>query len=330
MAYRLYGALASPYSIKMRAILRYRRIVHTWHDGPERQDALKQVRAPVIPVLRFPDGRYANDSTPLIYALEELHDGRGIVPPDPAMAFLAHLIEDFADEWLTKAMFGWRWLAEVDQVQMSRWLAFDMMRGGGLEQSQAAGEAFRARQVGRMGMVGCTEENFPLIEASARAVLAALEAHVTDTFFLFGTRPSLAEFALLGQLSQLATDPTPQALMRSDYPYTYRWLTHLDDLSGIEGEWADAPCDAALAIARTAGDVYAPFLAANAAALAAGEENFAFTAMGRSYAQGTFKYQARCLADLRARYAALGSGDTARAAGWIGPAWTGLLEQQET
>ena len=37
-------------------------------------------------------------------------------------------LEDFADEWLTKAMFGYRWLAEVDQVQMSRWLAFDNLK----------------------------------------------------------------------------------------------------------------------------------------------------------------------------------------------------------
>lgn len=31
--------------------------------------------------------------------------------------------------------------------------------------------------------------------------------------------------------------------MRADYPYAYRWLLHIDDLSGIEGEWdaADAP-----------------------------------------------------------------------------------------
>lgn len=316
--YTLYGALGSPYSMKMRAVLRYRRLPHRWRHGTEAQSAQGKVKAPVIPILEYPDGHFANDSTPLIYDLERRHRDRSIVPPDPARAFLAHLIEDFADEWLTKAMFGYRWLREVDQVQVSRWLAFDRMTGGGIVQSQAAAEIFRARQVGRMEIVGCTEANFPLIEASTRAVLAALEAHVTDRHCLFGTRPSLAEFGLYGQVSQLGADPTPEAMLRRDYPYVLRWLLHIDDMSGIEGDW-DAP-EAPLAPAATAllaviGSVYSPFLLGNAAALAAGAESFEFDAMGHRYRQGTFKYQAKCLADLRARFESLPAG----ARGWLTP-----------
>ena len=277
--------------------------------------SLQKVRAPVIPVVEYPDGGFHNDSTPLIYDLEKRHLERGVVPPDPAQAFIAHLIEDFADEWLTKAMFGYRWLEEVDQIQMSRWLAFDAAKGGGLENSQSFAEQFRSRQVGRMALVGCTQENFPLIEASTRAVLAALEAHVVDKHFLFGSRPSLAELGIFGQISQLGVDPTAQTMMRADYPYSYRWLAHIDDMSGIDGEW-DAPhavfrpvVDKLLAIV---GEVYVPFLLANAKALAAEEETFEFEAMGLSFSQGTFKYQAKCLADLRARYAALGGDARAK------------------
>jgi glutathione S-transferase len=307
--YTIYGALGSPYSMKMRAVLRYRRLPHIWVHGPEAMGiAGSKVKAPVIPVIEYPDGSFHNDSTPLIHDLEARHAGRSIVPPDPARAFLAALTEDFADEWMTKAMFGYRWLADVDQIQMSRWLAFDQMKGGGLARSQQAAEMFRARQVGRMAIVGCTEANFPLIEASTRAVMAALEDHVTDRHCLFGTRPSLAEFGLYGQVSQLGVDPTPEAMLRRDYPYTLRWLLHIDDMSGIDGEW-DAP-DAPLSpvvgkLLTVIGDLYFPFLVANAAALAAGADTFAFTAMGHRYSQGTFKYQAKCLAELRARFAAL-------------------------
>ena len=323
--YKLYGALGSPYSMKLRALLRYRRLPHLWVDGAATREALGQVRAPVIPVLQYPDGHYDNDSTPVLYDLEERHAERRVVPDDPAQAFIAHLLEDFADEWLTKAMFGYRWLEEVDQIQMSRWLAFDNMKGGGLEQSQHFAEQFRARQVGRMALVGCTHENFPLIEASTRAVLAALEAHVVNRHCLFGTRPSLAEFGIYGQLSQLGTDPTPQAMMRADYPYTYRWLAHIDDMSGLEGAWEPGFAPVVAELVRIAGQVYVPFLRANEQAAEAGEETFRMEAMGLPYTQGVFKYQLKCLRELRARYARLEGAARAEVDSVLGQVWLELI-----
>ena len=323
--YKLYGALGSPYSMKLRALLRYRRLPHLWVDGAATREALGQVRAPVIPVLQYPDGHYDNDSTPVLYDLEERHAERRVVPDDPAQAFIAHLLEDFADEWLTKAMFGYRWLEEIDQIQMSRWLAFDNMKGGGLEQSQHFAEQFRARQVGRMALVGCTHENFPLIEASTRAVLAALEAHVVNRHCLFGTRPSLAEFGIYGQLSQLGTDPTPQAMMRADYPYTYRWLAHVDDMSGTEGEWEPGIAPVVAELVRIAGQVYVPFLRANEQAAEAGEETFRMEAMGLPYTQGVFKYQLKCLRELRARYARLEGAARAEVDSVLGQVWLELI-----
>ncbi len=316
--YILYGALGSPYSMKVRAVLRYRRLPHRWVHGPEAMAiAGSKVKAPVIPVLEYPDGSFRNDSTPLIHDLEARHPERSIVPPDPAQAFLAALIEDFADEWLTKAMFGYRWLRDVDQIQMSRWLAFDQMKGGGLDRSQAAAEMFRARQVARMAIVGCTEANFPLIEASTRAVMAALEAHITTRHCLFGTRPSLAEFGLYGQVSQLGVDPTPEAMLRADYPYSLRWLLHVDDMSGIDGEWdaSDAPlAPVVTALLGIIGAVYLPFLVANDAAIAAGADTVSLTAMGHDYNQGSFRYQAKCLAELRRHHGALPDDARARLA----------------
>ncbi len=308
--YTLHGALASPYSMKMRALLRYRRITHIWSHGANAQEARANVKAPVIPVLEYPDGSFANDSTPLIYDLEARHADRSVIPDDPAAAFLAHLIEDFGDEWLTKAMFGYRWLEEVDQEQMSLWLAFDAFKGGSLAQIEGFAANFRERQVGRMPLVGCTRENFALIETSTKAVLRSLEDHVTNEHWLFGSRPSIAEFGIYAQLSQLGVDPTAQSMMRAEFPYTYRWLLHIDDASGIDGEWnaaGDAFKPVVHGLLAEIGRVYVPFLLANAAAAEAGEATFSFEADGLPYEQGTFKYQLKCLADLRSRYAALDS-----------------------
>ena len=84
--YTINGALGSPYSMKMRALMRYRRIPHLWVHGPDARYALTKVRAPVIPVMEYPDGTFHNDSTPLIYDLEARHTERSVIPTDPATA----------------------------------------------------------------------------------------------------------------------------------------------------------------------------------------------------------------------------------------------------
>jgi glutathione S-transferase len=313
--YTIHGGLGSPYSMKMRAIFRYRRLPHVWKqvDMTDRSMFAK-VKAPVIPIIEFPDGSWHNDSTPMIFTLEKQHSERSIVPDDAGQAFLAYLLEDMADEWGTKAMFHYRWFRERDQKQMSEWLSFDRLHGQGRDAILQSAAIFRARQVGRMALVGCTPENAPIIEESARQIMALFELHVTQKSYLFGSRPSLADFGWMGQLSQLAVDPTPDDLMREIAPFTFRWLMNLDDASGVDGAWDDPSAPASPAIKgllKMAGEVYFPFLLANAAAFEKGEKTFSVTLLGHTYSQGSFRYQQRCLWDLREAYARL--DDTAKA-----------------
>jgi glutathione S-transferase len=314
--YTIHGGLGSPYSMKMRAILRYRRLPHIWKqvDMTDRS-IFAHVKAPVIPIIEFPDGSWHNDSTPMIFTLEKLHTERSIVPSDPGQAFLALLLEDMADEWGTKAMFHYRWFRERDQKQMSEWLSFDRLHGRGRSTIEKAAEMFRARQVNRMALVGCTPENAPIIEESAREILMLFESHVTEESYLFGSRPSLADFGWMGQLSQLAVDPTPDELMRDIAPFTFRWLMNLDDASGVEGEWRDAnaPLPAAVAgFLKMAGEIYFPFLLANARAFEKGEPTFSVELRGKTYSQGAFRYQQRCLWDLREAYRKLDAAAKAK------------------
>ena len=100
---------------------------------------------------------------------------------------------------------------------------------------------------------------------------------------------------------------------------------NIDDLSGIEGEWEDGFAPAVRELVRISGAVYAPFLAANARAIAAGEAEFSMQAMGLNYSQGSFKYQVRCLADLKARYGELDLRARTAVDPILGPDWIALL-----
>ena len=159
-----------------------------------------------------------------------------------------------------------------------------------------------------MVILGATEENKPLLEESYLRMLAAFEPHIGMTRYVFGSRPSLSDFAWFGQLSEMATDPTPMRIMRANAPFTDHWVRRLDDTSGVEGDWY--PREQALggmaeALLRIAGELYLPFLAANAKAFAEGLDRLEIMVWGLPYALAPFKYQVKCLQQLRDRFAGL-------------------------
>ena len=313
-AYEIYGALGSPYSLKVRAALRAKRLPHTWTGmtAQDRARVMPNVKAPVIPVIRKPDGSWTNDSTPFLLSLEA--EGRALVPDDPALQFACLLIEDMADEWFMKAMFHYRWAYAEDAEWCANWLMFDSLPNAGRTDVESAAATIRSRQISRMALVGCTPETAPVIEASWKRTCRALEEMATGpTRFLFGDRISLADVALYGQLKVMSVDPTPMAWLRAETPYLYRWLDMADDASGLEGTWlpaADALATGPVkALLAQAGDTYLPFLQANAAALATGAETFEVTLENSRYTQGVFKYQAKCLDTLRKAWSGLGDTD---------------------
>jgi glutathione S-transferase len=296
--YKLYGGGGSPYSRKMRAIMLYRRIPHIWVQvTPEVRKNIKHDGPPVIPVLQLPeDGSLHVDSTPLALSLEERHSGRSIIPDDSTMAFLNHLIEDMADEWVTKMMFHYRWFLEIDQAYSSRQIISDNTPGLRGEALDKAAKMIRDRQVSRMPMVGCTEQNAPVIEESYIALSDILDSFVTRDEYLFGTRPSLADFALYGQLRTLSADHTPMLIMRDRVPSVYDWIHRLDDSSGIEGDWHgfNQMRPEVIQLLEFASKYYLPFMQANYSALMNGEETIEVELAGKPFSQAPFKYQAKC------------------------------------
>jgi glutathione S-transferase len=320
---KIVGAPGSPYSRKLRAVLRYRRIPHRWVVRGSHAD-LDTPPTPVslLPVLVFPGRDGAEDeagidSTPLIRRLETMYSGRAVLPRDPALAFVSSLLEDYGDEWLTKAMFHYRWVYEADIDKAARILP--LWRGTNRPDAEIAklSKMFAERQIDRLWVVGSNETTGPVIEASYERLLRLLDAHLAEHLFVLGGRPSSADFALYGQLTPLTGfDPTSAAVALDLAPRVVAWVDLVEDLSGFEYEGAaegwfsrDSLPATLGALLCEVGRVYAPFLLANADALERGAERVECVIDDAKWVQKPFPYQGKCLRALREEYAALAPDD---------------------
>jgi len=305
----------------MHAVLRYRRIPFRWIVRGSPDDVgTPDVPVQLIPVLVTPGENGAPDtsmidSTPIIRHLETVASERSVIPSDPVVAFLDALVEDYGDEWLTKAMFHYRWAYEADIDKAGKILPlWQDIRGGG-ERLAKLSKAFCERQIGRLGVVGSNPTTGPLIEESYRRFLRALDARLQEARFVMGDRPGAGDFGVYGQLTQLAAfDPTCAAVTLEESPRVYAWCQLMEDLSGLEpseDDWVkrDAIPAGLGGILEEVGRVYAPFLLGNAAALERGDAQVECEIDGHKWVQKPFPYQGKCLAALRKGYAALGSGD---------------------
>ena len=325
------GVPGSPYTRKMLALLRYRRIPYRFIQGMNQgmiQGAnvggdLPQPKVGLIPVLYLPNEQgelvAEVDSTPLIRRLEQEYAGREAVPTDPALAFIDSLLEDYGDEWLTKAMFHYRWYYDADIDLAGSILPYYQAGVCVADEQIAQMRSFISdRQISRLYVVGSNDTTAPVIEASYERFLACLNEHLTSHPFLMGNRPGTSDFACYGQLTQLVQfDPTPSALALSRFPRVHAWVSGMDDQSGCEvDDDAFVDVDALPATLKSllaeVGRTYAPVMLANAAALDQGLSTVEVTVDGAKWEQEPFPYQGKSLQWLRVEYARLGDEDQKR------------------
>lgn len=309
----LRGSPGSPYTRKMLAVLRYRRIPYEFIQS-ERED-LPKPRVGLIPIFYFPDNQGALqaevDSTPIIRRLETEYPGRSVMPEDPVIGFINYLLEDYGDEWLTKAMFHYRWYYRDDIELAGSVLPHYQDVSQPDETIAQMKQMFSERQISRLYVVGSNDTTAPVIEDSYRRFLECLNEHLKTWPFLMGTRPGSADFACFGQLTQLTQfDPTPAKVAAADFPRIHAWVSKMEDQSGLQAESAtfvktdDFPATLT-ALLIEVGRTYVPVMLANAAAIDQGLDRVETEVEGRQWVQEPFPYQAKCLHWLRSEYARL-------------------------
>jgi len=271
----------------------------------------------LLPNLLFDTGEAVADTTPIIQRLEALHERRKVYPSDGGMAFLNKILEDYADEWHTKHMFHYRWWFAPDTQRAGRILPLFGDHTVDEDIYKATEEFIVKRQVARVSQVtGSNELTAPVIEESYRTMLRTLNSHfAAGNRFLFGDRPSSADFAFYGQFTCLALfDPTPTMIAEELAPRAVGYTLLLEDASGCavdEAQWTKEVSPTLRSVLAEAGRLYAPFMVANAQAVADKKKQIDTTLDGKPYQANAFPYQAKCLRWLREEYGQLTEHDKA-------------------
>ncbi len=302
--YLIVGAEESPYSVKVRSYFRYKNIPHTWKTRAESAELFAQhAKLPLIPLVVTPDSTGIQDSTPIIERMEATIPEPSIHPAEPVCRFVSILLEEFGDEWGNKWMFHLRWAREIDQIGCARRIAAMVNPNADEDQIAKASQSIRERMVGRVWFVGSNETTAPLIEASFQDSLKLLDQHLESRRYLFGDRPSFADFGLWGQIYNANRDYTPAQII-SKTRNIQAWLDRmLNPISlGPFEEWSSLSSTLSPLLATQVGSMFLRWSDANSRAIDSGQNEFSVELSVGEWTQRPQKYHAKSLAALRERY----------------------------
>ncbi len=308
MSYRLFGAETSAYSTKMRSYLKYKSVPFDWVPRTqETEDELKRVsRFATLPVLVTASGFAVHDTTPLIEALEADSPEPSATPADPALGFLACVLEEYADAWLAKTVFHYRWTRKKDQRLAAQRTIEDYYTVSPPADRKAAEDLAIETMGAQLKTMQLDGELGDALEKSFKRFVKLLDEHLKKHLFIFGERPSIADFAIAGQLIQMMKDPTPAKIIEKDGQFVAKWCEFMTapTASGPFAAFEDLKDTLSPIFADDLGLFFLPWAAENLENSLAGAETFTVTLGKDAVALAPLRSAARSFRELRRKFVA--------------------------
>ena len=366
--YVVWGSELSPYTLKLRALLTAAAV--PYRDLPAEGGRLENLRCnlliergkrrraierwpaldpldeyPLVPFLVIDEQRVMYDSSALAAWLDHTQaPPRGpLIPDDPALGFVARLIDEAFDELGLYLVHHGRWVTSALTNDAGARLAREFARVLPPGMQPVMARRFARRQVRRLPylfsvappgfsvpglppeLTPPSREGFPpthaLLDELRGAVLDAVEGVLARQPYLLGERFTLADASVYGELGMNLKDPTAAEDMRRRAPTTFRWLCGIRDGAHATSTGPLVLADALRPLLELLDRSFAPLMAQNEAAYeaarAAGETRFNEWAFdhGRALYDGVLlghpfrsvvkTFQVRAWRDLRAAWAGL-------------------------
>ncbi|WP_422025738.1 glutathione S-transferase family protein [Pyruvatibacter mobilis] len=225
----LYGGPISLYTGKARAYLDWKQVPYTEVLSTAevyKEIILPRVGWPVIPVVVTADDETLQDTTEIIDHFEADEPEPSVYPAGPAQKLAALLLEVFGDEWMKIPAMHYRWNYNEDWIltQFGALSAPDASPEDQREIGEKRAGPFR----GALPFLGVHPETRGAVEESYEALLAELSAHFEAHEFLFGSRPSIGDYGLIGPLyAHNYRDPKSGEMMKATAPRVARWVERM-------------------------------------------------------------------------------------------------------
>ena len=261
--YRVHGMMQSYFTRKMTGYLDYKRIPWLFRRYPPINPAAAAAGfTGGVPAMETPAGEFMWDSTSMIHHLELRFPEPTVLPDDPVLRFLCYIVEDAADEWFYRPAVGSRWHFAENNAVGGYELARDMSARAPVSCDQALAMV-GAHVRSSCPPLGVTAENIQhWIDEVLRPWMRVLGAHLAEHSYLFGARPSLADFGLFGgNAAHFVNDPLCRRWTEEDAPavvhHTHRLLEPEDQ---DFGPWDSDVSPTLIAVLAELGRMYLPWV----------------------------------------------------------------------
>ncbi|MES2149449.1 MAG: glutathione S-transferase family protein [Pseudomonadota bacterium] len=248
--YILYGWHLSYFTGKVLCYLRYKKVPFEFRQV-DMYTLLRRIKretgAAAMPAVLTPERQWIGDSSVIIDALEQRFPGHSVVPETPVQRFASYLMEAWGDEWWVPIAMHTRWTYPENYPLFEREAGAALLpHMPAFAQRIAAARVARTLR-GMLHKVGVRPAQFKAIDAWTVQMLDHLERHFTQQPYLFGARPSMGDFGLVGTMyGHLGRDPWPARELIAPRPNLRAWILRM----------ANPPPPGAL----LAGDAIAPTL----------------------------------------------------------------------
>lgn len=229
--YTLYGWHLSYFTGKAMCYLRYKQL-------PFEQKVVdmatlmwrikRKTGAAVMPVLVTPEGAWINDTSRIIDHVEARVPRLPVHPATPVQRFASYLMEAWGDEWWVPLAMHTRWTHPENYALFEREAGAALLPflPGFMQRRAVKTVATRLR--GMLHGVGVRPAQFAVLDAWMLGMLDLLNAHFEHHLFLFGERPTLGDFGLVGTMyGHLGRDPWPARELIAPRPHLRAWIDRM-------------------------------------------------------------------------------------------------------